>query len=543
MAARRRTTGNLDEELFLEVDKYYLGSDFDRNEDSLLVYGVLRAAVEENVERLKSLVRRGKAININDSSGNTPLHVAVIKNNSEILDFLLEQPNLDINARNFAGETPLLLAIKLARLEAASKLVCAGANVNVQNYEHVTPLHLAVTYPELAHQLILNGAQIDARDYSGDTPLHDAVAEECLETVCMLLYYNADANVNGVNNMTPFMKAIVSRNVDIQFVLLDFVADFSVETYDNVSTLAMALIHRSPFVEQIVLGGANVNYAYGYDMVDAFSLCLQYPNWKNFQLIWDRLKYDADDMSLGSVLWRIGGTLRKEHFKQYIDVIIDSDNIDQAVESLNTAEDFYMVIVRFCDFFHQQSIEQLTRLTCRLLERGYVLTSFDMSKIFLHYGYCELYKIMLHMDMKFIGMRPPDTSRLIFDVNTKMQVLLDQLVSIINIEYLHNSIYQLLDYCIYPKLMNAYLDLQRDDYVTFKILHLPKVPSLLELARNKAREFIIERFKVKNSREFYTIINYLEMSRVYKQILSFEKILYKPHYVKMLLRNRLKVLC
>ncbi|CAH1967086.1 unnamed protein product [Acanthoscelides obtectus] len=460
MSTRRRTS-NLDEELFLEVDKHYLGSDFDRNEDSLLVYGVLRATVEENVERVKSLVRRGKAININDSSGNTPLHVVVIKN----------------------------------------------------------------------------------KDYSGDAPLHDAVAEECLETVCMLLYYNADANANGVNNMTPFMKALVARNVDIQLVLLDFVSDFNVETYDNVSTLAMAITHRSPFVEQIILGGADVNYAYGYDMVDAFSLCLQYPNWKNFQLVWERLKYDADDMSLGSVLWRIGGTLRKEHFKQYLDVIIDSDNVDQAVESLNTAEDFYMVIVRFCDFFHQQSIEQLTRLTCRLLERGYVLTSFDMSKIFLHYGYCELYKIMLHMDMKFIGRRPPDTSRLIFDVNTKMQVLLDQLVSIINIEYLHNSIYQLLDYCIYPKLMNAYLDLQRDDYVTFKILHLPKVPSLLELARNKAREFIVERFKVRNSREFYTIINYLEMSRVYKQILSFEKILYKPHYVKMLMANRLKILC
>lgn len=61
-------------------DRWYLSSEIVRDEDPLLVHGVLRAAVEDDVDKLKSLVRRGKAININDSSGNTPLHVSVIKN-------------------------------------------------------------------------------------------------------------------------------------------------------------------------------------------------------------------------------------------------------------------------------------------------------------------------------------------------------------------------------------------------------------------------------------------------------------------------------
>ncbi|XP_056633711.1 uncharacterized protein LOC130443214 [Diorhabda sublineata] len=530
--ATRRNRNRFEEELFLEVDRHYFNYDLgEDNGDSLLVYGVLKALVEEDYDRVKSLVRRGQSININDSSGNTPLHVTVLKDNLEILEFLLSQPSVEVNNRNFTGETPLLIAIKCGNIKIAEKLIQSGANVNIPNYEEVTPLHMSVSHARLAHLLIKSGAYIDAKDYSGDTPLHDAVAEENLETVCMLLYYNADANVHGVNNLTPFMKAIISKNVEIQAVLIEYVDDFNIETYDNVTTLALAITNRTPFVEEIILGGADVNYAYGYDLIDPFALCLQYPNAKTFRLVWDRLIYNGDDMSLGSILWRISGTLRKDIFKQYVDVIIESDNINQAVESLNTAEDFYMVIVRFCDFFHQLSLDQLTKLTCRILTYGYNATSFDMSKIFLHYGYCELFRIMLHMDIKYIGRRPPDTSRLIYDLNYKMTDLLDQLVDVINIEYLHNTIYQILDYCIYPKLLIGYLQLERDDYVTFKILHLPKIPSLLELARNTAREYVVEKFKIKSSRQFYTIINYMNINKVYKKILTFEKKLYFPTYL------------
>lgn len=448
-----------------------------------------------------------------------------------IIDFLLSQDGIELNARNFSGETPLLLAIKNNRIDVAKRLIYSGANINIPNYEEVTPLHMSVTNHRFAHLLIHRGAYLDAIDYSGDTPLHDATAEECLDTVYMLLYYNADANIRGVNNLTPFMKAIIAKNVEIQAALLEYVDDFNIETFDHISTLALAITHKSPFVEEIILRGADVNYAYGYDLVDAFSLCLQYPNAKNFKLIWERLKYDGDDMSLGSVLWRISGTLRKDFFKQYIDVIIESDNLCQVVESVSAAEDFYMLIVRFCDYFHQLSLDQLTKLMCRLLTYGYVPTSFDMTKVFFHYGYCELFKILLHMDIKYIGQRPPDTSRIIYDVEKNIYDLLDQMIDAISISYLHNTIYQLLDYCIYPKLVTAYLDLKRDDHVTGKILTLPVVPSLLELARNKARQYLIFSYNIKRSQQLYTLINHIEIHSIYKKILTFERKLYVSSYI------------
>lgn len=48
--------------------------------DPLLVTGLLRAVVEANYEKVVDLVKSGRSVNINDNNGNTPLHLAVIKN-------------------------------------------------------------------------------------------------------------------------------------------------------------------------------------------------------------------------------------------------------------------------------------------------------------------------------------------------------------------------------------------------------------------------------------------------------------------------------
>lgn len=41
-----------------------MSSEIVRDEDPLLVHGVLRAAVEDDVDKLKSLVRRGKRLTL-----------------------------------------------------------------------------------------------------------------------------------------------------------------------------------------------------------------------------------------------------------------------------------------------------------------------------------------------------------------------------------------------------------------------------------------------------------------------------------------------
>ncbi|KAJ8951197.1 hypothetical protein NQ314_007698 [Rhamnusium bicolor] len=520
------TSSDSDEELFPVVNNQYVSSDGNvfRYDDPLLVSGVLRAVVEEDLQKVKFMVDSGKSVNINDNNGNTPLHVAVIKNNLEIIDFLLAQDDIVVNIRNFRGETPLFQAVRNGRFESTQKLIRIGANVNLPNHEEVTPLHVSVTHTELAHLLILHGAHIDAIDYSGDTPLHDATAEGCLETVCMLLYYNADANAIGGNNLTPFMKALIAENIEIQHALFEYVDDFNIATVDHMTTLALALTHDTPYVYEIIQRGAEVNYAdiYLYEEVAcAFFLCLRVPNHQNFKLIWEKLHYNEIINSIN--LFALFEHLGLSDLEKYIDVIIESDNVKTAVESLSKNENYFFFINKFAET--DLRLEQLTKLTCRLILYGYRVTSYDIYEIFLHYGYCELFKMLLYMENNYsYGWLPHMiVPRLIFDLDCKLSNVLIEMARIYR-----NEVGKLLEYFVYPPLMKVYLHKYRyDDDMMEIILKLPEVPLLIELARNKSREHIAKTFNTTSACQFYTTVNHLNISTVYKKILTFEKKLYK----------------
>ncbi|KAG5896624.1 hypothetical protein JTB14_009532 [Gonioctena quinquepunctata] len=271
-----------DDELLPIVNDLYREVEVFQYNDPLLVSGVLRAVVTEDLDKIRHLIKSGQSVNINDNNGNTPLHVAVIKKIFHIVEFLIAQEDIVINARNFLGQTPLFLAVRDGAYELVKFLVDNGANVNLPNYEDVTPLHVSIQYPNIAHVLITNGANINASDYSDDTPLHDAVADSHLETVCMLVYYNADANRPGGNNLTPFMKALITENHALQEALFEYVDDFNISTFDCISTLALALTHDNPFVEEIINRGADVD-------ILAYKMCLRVPNPQNFKLVWKKL--------------------------------------------------------------------------------------------------------------------------------------------------------------------------------------------------------------------------------------------------------------
>ncbi|XP_018571754.1 ankyrin repeat and SOCS box protein 14-like [Anoplophora glabripennis] len=521
------TSSDSDEELFpIVTDELYLNTA--RNvflyDDPLLYLGVLRAVVEENLEKVKQLIESGKSVNINDNNGNTPLHIAVIKNNLEILEYLLSRDDLVVNVRNFKGETPLYYAVRMGRLQSATKLIQAGANVNLPNYEDVTPLHVSVSYPEVAHLLILYGAKIDAVDYSSDTPLHDATAERALNTVCMLLYYNADANSLGGNSLTPFMKALISEDIEVQEALFEYVDDFNVATEDHMTTLAIALTHETVFVEEIIKRGADVNYADSYENEDVacpFLLCLRVPNSENFKLIWEKLHYNEIRNTINLCLFF--EHLDREDVENYIQVIIKTGNLKPAVESLTKNDNYFLFINKFAE--NKLKLEQLTVFTCCLLQYGYRTTSYDIYAIFFHYGYCELLKILLFMDNDYRkGWLPcMIVPRLMFDLDCQLMNKVNEIYEIHK-----KDVLQLLEYFICPPFISALIFKYREEEQMKKLLEsMPKVPSLMELARNATQTHILKSFDIVSTCQLYTIIKHLNVSSVYKKILLFEKKLYR----------------
>lgn len=110
------------------------------------------------------------------------LHAAASSGNEDIILFLLEE-GLDIDTRSSdKGWTPLMVATRDGRAEAAKLFIYKGANLNIQSELGATALTFAVTQPfpsererlSLITYLLNHGADPNLQDSFGHTPLYYA---------------------------------------------------------------------------------------------------------------------------------------------------------------------------------------------------------------------------------------------------------------------------------------------------------------------------------------------------------------------------------
>jgi ankyrin repeat protein len=149
---------------------------------------IILAAVYDHVNILEILLENG--VDINSSSegkGLTALMVAIINDNHESLNYLLEQ-GADTEKANKEGWTALMLAAAGNKITIVNILLSCGAEVNTRNIQNVTPLHLAVYYGhvELVELLLSSGADKDVKDVMGKTPL-DYAYERQWDNIIFLL--------------------------------------------------------------------------------------------------------------------------------------------------------------------------------------------------------------------------------------------------------------------------------------------------------------------------------------------------------------------
>ena len=180
-----------------------------------------RAAEEGNIENIKTLLKKDG--NVNEMfNGFTPFHVACKFGKEEVVRFLLQEPNIDIdildenesrakkikerkgtalhlacendhksvvtillshsktnvNSRDNFGATPLHWSCREGHAEIVSLLLeQGGIDVNTTCSEDSTPLHYACFHNnEECARLLLAHPEIDLRkvDEEGNTVLHDA---------------------------------------------------------------------------------------------------------------------------------------------------------------------------------------------------------------------------------------------------------------------------------------------------------------------------------------------------------------------------------
>lgn len=109
------------------------------------------------------------------------------------------------------GWTPLYRTVICGHFEAARYLLANGADANLVNVQHETPLHQAADHnqSDLAEALLKAGANPNVQRRDGETPLHLAACKGYLQVSELLLQYGADPNIsNNDFGRTPMHYAV-----------------------------------------------------------------------------------------------------------------------------------------------------------------------------------------------------------------------------------------------------------------------------------------------------------------------------------------------
>ncbi|UCD52660.1 MAG: ankyrin repeat domain-containing protein, partial [Phycisphaerales bacterium] len=252
--------------------------------EQLLLFAA-RQGLPDLVERLLATGTDPDAcdLHVDDS---TALLKAIVHGHEETVKVLLAG-GADVDGKNGAGITPLLVAVCMDDRAVAELLVDAGANVSLEGssdddrryYGSIgrghswaeyllrglggqTPLHAAahVGSEELTEFLLMQGAEVGSVDEDGDTPLHVATHAGHLDVARVLLDHGADVDSKNRSGITPLRGAVFGRNAELVTLLLHRGADINATDGDGDTVLhAAALRGYTEVVELLMAYGADAS--------------------------------------------------------------------------------------------------------------------------------------------------------------------------------------------------------------------------------------------------------------------------------------------
>lgn len=240
-----------------------------------LLYAVTQfhGAVLENV---KALIAAGANVEDANESGETPLLIAVQKNDLELVKLLLAA-HASVNIKSKNGSTPLM-AVRpdstRTNAEILSLLIAAGGTVNEVNQDGETPLMVAASKPynsTIVKTLVEKGARssINTRNKTGETALMYAAMHSDREVVKTLLAAGANVNDADITGRTVLMHATEGYGSSkLEIIRLLIAAGANVNATDARGKTALLYLAHSPLddsgsavLKELVAAGADVNAA------------------------------------------------------------------------------------------------------------------------------------------------------------------------------------------------------------------------------------------------------------------------------------------
>lgn len=204
------------------------------------------------------LIIHGSRLDTKCAGNNTLLHYAARYNNRDLaLCITKAMQNKDIissfiNRQNNDKDTPLHLATACNFLWMIQFLTQNHAELDIQNHNGWTPLHTAVATPsndnyQIVKYLLVSGANPDAQNYQHMTPLCMAIKNRLLQCTETLISHGANVN-HQYDTCTPLCLAIEYFNT-IALTLLEHGAN-----PDASQAIVLATQHNNLAMVQMLIG-------------------------------------------------------------------------------------------------------------------------------------------------------------------------------------------------------------------------------------------------------------------------------------------------
>ena len=169
-----------------------------------------------NLPLVKLLVSNGANILFRQGNSFTPLETAFSSEygKTKISDYLMSEVKQSDKKCAKSGEL-FLNAIEMLDWGIAKFLLEEGADINYQDKNRPSALHVAIAYDEryLVELLLKEGASPNVMDNKGDTPLHIA-AQGQLDIVILLLRYHPNLDLKNKEGKTAYQIAM-KKNKEI----------------------------------------------------------------------------------------------------------------------------------------------------------------------------------------------------------------------------------------------------------------------------------------------------------------------------------------
>uniref|UniRef100_A0A4W6EPX0 Euchromatic histone-lysine N-methyltransferase 2 n=1 Tax=Lates calcarifer TaxID=8187 RepID=A0A4W6EPX0_LATCA len=174
---------------------------------------LLEAIINNHIEVARYLIQNGACVYHED--GYTGLHHAAKLGNLEIVNMLLETGQVDVNAQDSGGWTPIIWAAEHKHVDVIKALLNRGADVTINDKELNVCLHWAAYAGnvDIAELVLNSGCSLASVNMHGDTPLHIAAREGYLECVTLFLSRGADIDIMNREGDTPLTLARVDTPV------------------------------------------------------------------------------------------------------------------------------------------------------------------------------------------------------------------------------------------------------------------------------------------------------------------------------------------